>query len=57
MTRRVLVKFGGATLADPRLRAALAADLASIPSDVQLIIVHGGGPQTSALAQRLGLQP
>ncbi len=57
MARRVLVKFGGATLADPRLRAALAADLATIAGDVQLVIVHGGGPQTSALAKRLGLEP
>ena len=57
MARRVLVKFGGATLADPRLRAALAADLAALPADVQLIVVHGGGPQTSALTKRLGLQP
>lgn len=57
MKRRVLVKFGGATLADPLLRAALAADLATIAGDVELVIVHGGGPQTSDLARRLGLQP
>lgn len=56
--RRVLVKLGGATLADAELRRSLAADLAaSWAGGVDLVVVHGGGPQTSDLAQRLGLTP
>jgi acetylglutamate kinase len=58
MRRRVLVKYGGATLADPALRAKLASDLAEVAAaGVELMVVHGGGPQTTALARRLGLEP
>jgi acetylglutamate kinase len=56
--RRVLVKFGGATLGDPALRARLADDLRAVAdADVDLVVVHGGGPQTSALMRRLGVEP
>lgn len=56
--RRVLVKLGGATLADPALRRSVAEDLARCAAmDLDLLVVHGGGPQTSALARRLGVEP
>jgi acetylglutamate kinase len=58
MTRRVLVKYGGATLADAALRATLAEDLAAaVATGAEIVVIHGGGPQTSALSQRLGLHP
>ncbi len=55
--RRVLVKVGGATLEDSAQRQALAEDLAAIGDEVDLVVVHGGGPQASALGQRLGIEP
>ncbi len=55
--RRVLIKVGGATLVDGAARRALAQDLAAIGGGVDLVVVHGGGPQASALGQRLGIEP
>jgi len=56
MTQRVLIKVGGETLRDPADRARLAADLAAVHrSGAQLCVVHGGGPQITALAEQLGL--
>jgi acetylglutamate kinase len=55
--RRVLVKVGGETLQDPLDRARLAQDLAGVRDQgVQLCVVHGAGPQITALGQRLGVQ-
>ena len=57
MARRVLVKVGGETLRDPADRARLAADLCAVrQAGAELCVVHGGGPQITALAERLGLQ-
>lgn len=57
MKRRVLVKVGGETLRESADRARLAADLRAVVADgAQLCVVHGGGPQITALAEKLGLQ-
>lgn len=54
--RRVLVKVGGETLRDPRDRARLARDLcAVVHSGAQLCVVHGAGPQITAMGQALGI--
>lgn len=56
MARRVLVKVGGETLLNPADRERLARDLHAVwRSGAQLCVVHGGGPQITELAQRLGL--
>ncbi len=47
-----VVKLGGAVLAAPAALAAVFAGLA--PGDV---VVHGGGPQATALARKLGHEP
>ena len=53
----VVVKLGGEVLAGPLL-AEVAADLARAGAAVpRLIVVHGGGPQATALSQRLGIEP
>lgn len=59
MQRRVLLKVGGETLQDPADRARLAQDLQEILAqdpDLRLCVVHGAGPQITALGTRLGLQ-
>ena len=56
--RRVLVKIGGAALANTADRASLAADLARVhASGARLLVVHGGGPQATALARQMGHEP
>jgi acetylglutamate kinase len=54
---RVVVKLGGDVLAGPAL-AAVAADLREAgQAGATILTVHGGGPQVTALSQRLGLTP
>ena len=53
---RILLKIGGAQLADAPSRAALAQAIrAAREAGHELAIVHGGGDQVRALGRRLGL--
>jgi acetylglutamate kinase len=53
----VVVKLGGGALAGDGL-AAVAADLAGLAAAARrLVVVHGGGAQTSTLQRRLGDEP
>ena len=55
--RSIVVKLGGAAI-DERLDRALAEDLLLLRSvGVRCVLVHGGGPQVSALMRRLGMTP
>jgi acetylglutamate kinase len=53
-TAPVVVKLGGDILEGAAL-AHVAADLSVAVRDRRLLVVHGGGPQVTALSQRLGL--
>jgi acetylglutamate kinase len=56
MTRRILVKVGGESLQAEVSRRALAAELATVRAlGHDLVVVHGAGPQITALAGRLGV--
>ena len=50
-----VVKLGGDVLSDPDVRDQVAGQLALLSSlNIRLVVVHGGGPQASALSRRLG---
>ncbi|MFI6166107.1 acetylglutamate kinase [Nocardia sp. NPDC051052] len=52
----VVVKFGGNAMVDPELERAFAADMAFLRTvGVHPVVVHGGGPQISAMLKKLGL--
>lgn len=51
----VVVKLGGAILDDPVAVAAVWAGVAALGGLV--VLVHGGGPQATGLARRLGHEP
>ncbi|MDA1028510.1 MAG: acetylglutamate kinase [Bacteroidetes bacterium] len=53
--KRTVVKIGGALLAEPL--DALFEGLAELQQQSEVILVHGGGPQTTAMANRLGHSP
>lgn len=55
MTKPLVVKIGGATV--DHLPAAFWSDLALLQRAQPVVLVHGGGPQATALAHRLGHQP
>ncbi|RDI49614.1 acetylglutamate kinase [Nocardia mexicana] len=53
----VVVKYGGNAMIDDNLKEAFAADMAFLRTvGVHPVVVHGGGPQISAMLQKLGLQ-
>jgi acetylglutamate kinase len=52
----VVVKYGGHAMVDPQLQRAFAADLVFLRyAGIRPVVVHGGGPQISAMFDRLGL--
>jgi acetylglutamate kinase len=53
-----VVKLGGEVLSDAGVRDQAATQLALLHSlGIRLVVVHGGGPQASALSRRLGQEP
>ena len=53
-----VVKLGGDVLSDAGLRDRRAAQLALLHSlGIRIVVVHGGGPQATALSRRLGHEP
>ncbi|CAN5279197.1 acetylglutamate kinase [soil metagenome] len=62
--RTVVIKYGGNALSPgddgvgDAVAAAFAADVALLRRvGMRVVVVHGGGPQITALGQRLGLRP
>ncbi|MBL9008655.1 MAG: acetylglutamate kinase [Myxococcales bacterium] len=53
-----VVKLGGEILEKADVRSRVAAQLALLSSlGVRIVVVHGGGPQVTAVSQRLGIEP
>ncbi|HEV3225783.1 MAG TPA: acetylglutamate kinase [Acidimicrobiales bacterium] len=54
----VVVKYGGNAMSDPALAQQFAQDIVLMRSvGMRPVVVHGGGPQISALMERLGMVP
>jgi acetylglutamate kinase len=52
----VVVKYGGNAMTDDTLRQAFAADMAFLRNcGIHPVVVHGGGPQITAMLRRLGI--
>ncbi|MBV8929273.1 MAG: acetylglutamate kinase [Mycobacteriaceae bacterium] len=52
----VVVKYGGNAMTDDTLRHAFAADMAFLRNcGIHPVVVHGGGPQISAMLKRLDI--
>ncbi|MDT5220450.1 MAG: acetylglutamate kinase [Mycobacterium sp.] len=53
----VVVKYGGNAMTDESLRKAFAADMAFLRNcGIHPVVVHGGGPQITAMLRRLGIE-
>ncbi|MDQ3814991.1 MAG: acetylglutamate kinase [Armatimonadota bacterium] len=54
----VVIKYGGAAMTEDDLKAAVMGDIALLRYvGINPVVVHGGGPEISALSQQLGLEP
>jgi len=52
----VVVKYGGNAMLDTELKRAFAADMVFLRHvGIKPVVVHGGGPQISAMLERLGI--
>jgi acetylglutamate kinase len=52
----VVIKYGGNAMIEPELQRAFAADMVFLRyAGLKPVVVHGGGPQISAMFARLGL--
>ncbi|WP_240135761.1 acetylglutamate kinase [Streptomyces sp. MUM 178J] len=55
--RTVVVKFGGNAMVDPALHRTFAQDVVELwHAGLHPVVVHGGGPQISAMLDRLDLE-
>ncbi|MFF3936996.1 acetylglutamate kinase [Streptomyces phaeofaciens] len=53
----IVVKFGGNAMADGTLQQTFAEDVVELwRAGLRPVVVHGGGPQISAMLDRLGLE-
>lgn len=53
-----VVKLGGEVLADTRALDSIAGQVSLLSSlGIRIVVVHGGGPQATALSRRLGEEP
>ncbi|HUF90098.1 MAG TPA: acetylglutamate kinase, partial [Gemmatimonadota bacterium] len=56
--RTFVIKLGGEVLADPEALDGVAAQVSLLWSlGIRVVLVHGGGPQASAVSRRLGVEP
>ncbi len=54
----VVIKYGGAAMTEEHLKAAVMGDIALLHYvGVKVIVVHGGGPEISAMCKQLGIEP
>jgi len=52
----VVVKYGGNAMVALELKMAFAADIAELrAAGINIVVVHGGGPQISSMLNRLGI--
>ncbi|TDV42729.1 acetylglutamate kinase [Actinophytocola oryzae] len=52
----VVVKYGGNAMVDDKLKAAFAQDMVFLKlAGLHPVVVHGGGPQITAMLKRLGI--
>jgi acetylglutamate kinase len=53
----IVVKFGGNAMVDPELQRTFAEDMVYLRhAGLKPVVVHGGGPQISAMLDRLGIR-
>ncbi len=56
--KRIVIKYGGSAMADKTLQNAVFRDLALLSSvGVQIVVVHGGGPEINEWLGKLGIKP
>ena len=56
-SRPAVIKLGGALLSDPAVLESFWPAVSMLSKTMPVVIVHGGGPQATEMARRLGHEP
>jgi acetylglutamate kinase len=55
--KRIVVKYGGHAMVDPELKRLFARQIILFQYiGIQVVVVHGGGPQISSMLDQMGIQ-
>jgi acetylglutamate kinase len=56
--KTIVIKYGGAAMKDEALKKVILDDIAGlvVSERFKIVLVHGGGPELSALQERLGIK-
>jgi acetylglutamate kinase len=55
--KTVVIKYGGAAMLDPALRASTAEDIVLMRYvGMNPVVVHGGGPAINGMLKKLGIE-
>ena len=56
--KRIVIKYGGSAMVDKELQSAVLRDISLLSSvGVQIVVVHGGGPEINQWLKKLGIKP
>ncbi len=54
----VVIKYGGAAMTDANLKATVMGDIALLHyAGIKPVVVHGGGPEISAMCREMNIEP
>lgn len=56
--KTIVVKYGGAAMKDPTLKAGVITDIVLLATvGIRVIMVHGGGPEINSWLEKVGITP
>lgn len=56
--KTIVIKYGGAAMKDPALKARVVTDLVLLSTvGIRPVMVHGGGPEINIWLTKLGIEP
>eukprot|EP00873_Tetraselmis_striata_P042913 jgi/Tetstr1/463177/TSEL_008109.t1 len=56
--KTVVIKYGGAAMKDPSLKAGVVADIVLLACvGIRPVLVHGGGPEINSWLEKVGIEP
>mmetsp|Transcript_4886 Transcript_4886/g.8487 ORF Transcript_4886/g.8487 Transcript_4886/m.8487 type:complete len:340 (-) Transcript_4886:575-1594(-) len=56
--KTIVIKYGGAAMKDPTLKAGVISDIVLLSCvGIRIVLVHGGGPEINLWLDKVGIQP
>eukprot|EP00195_Chlamydomonas_chlamydogama_P006920 CAMPEP_0202889716 /NCGR_PEP_ID=MMETSP1392-20130828/315_1 /ASSEMBLY_ACC=CAM_ASM_000868 /TAXON_ID=225041 /ORGANISM="Chlamydomonas chlamydogama, Strain SAG 11-48b" /LENGTH=342 /DNA_ID=CAMNT_0049573115 /DNA_START=187 /DNA_END=1215 /DNA_ORIENTATION=+ len=56
--KTIVVKYGGAAMKDPTLKAGVISDIVLLSCvGIRVVLVHGGGPEINKWLEKVGIKP